>query len=134
MNLEFAFLADSAQIVNGKFYTLGGGIDRIKAPVFPCTYPVLSLAMLFLVHPTECEKDHILQVGFVDADGKKIRNEDQFLFNIPKDPKSPTRVQLFPFAITFTQVVFPKRGFYEIQMTMDARHLKTLSLELLSTS
>ncbi len=65
-------LADSAEVINGKLYMLGGGWDALTINSgFPKTYPV-SVAVAFCVPWNDTDQPHAFAVEVQDADGKEL--------------------------------------------------------------
>ena len=74
MQLNFAFLANSAEVADGRFLVLGGGIDGVTADTLPGILP--SLSMVASIHFSEDE------CGPLSA----FTNDD---FQPCRSPKSP---------------------------------------------
>src|SRR5450759_2647385 len=71
--IEFAFLADSADARPGeKFNVLGGGVMRLGAQAFPFRHPHLALVVALLVATTELEKEHDVRFALLAPDGSEI--------------------------------------------------------------
>jgi hypothetical protein len=71
--IEYAFLADAAQVQPGsKFHVLGGGISRLTGPTFPFVHPHLSLVVGLRVAVPERNREY--ELGFIVAspDGASI--------------------------------------------------------------
>jgi len=49
MEVDFALLADRAEITNGKLYMMGGAIYTLYAPKAPIKHQALTLSMRFFV-------------------------------------------------------------------------------------
>ena len=57
--IEFAFLADAADVKPGdKFSVLGGGITRIGGPGFPLRHPHLALVVSVTITAVEFDREH----------------------------------------------------------------------------
>lgn len=71
MRIDCALLCDAATVREGLLHVLGGGITRAGRTEFPS--PVgLTLALRILVHPTEMDRQHQLEVRLQGADGEQI--------------------------------------------------------------
>ena len=71
MRIDCALLCDAATVREGLLHILGAGITRAGRPAFPA--PVdLTLALRILVHPTELNRPHELEVRLQGADGEGI--------------------------------------------------------------
>lgn len=71
MRVDTALLCDAATVREGLLHILGGGITQIVRPEYPAELGV-TLALRIMVHPTEMEHPHQLQIVVQDADGHKI--------------------------------------------------------------
>ena len=129
MQLEYAFLADSAQVSSdGKMFVLGGGIDRIFSKQFPATHPYMSLVVKIQLHPAECEREHGLEVELWDPDGKSIGGKVAATFSAPRQPGGrPSYVQL---VMNVLNAEFRVPGDYAFQIVADGQLLKTLPIHL----
>ncbi len=65
-----AFLADSAEVVQGKIYALGAGWNTIFMPRFPAAHRRLAVAATVHVPFTDTNVKHHLQLTLVTEDGK----------------------------------------------------------------
>ncbi len=129
MQLEFAFLADSAQVSSdGKLFVLGGGIDRIFSQQFPTTHPYMSLVLKIQLHSAECDREHGLEVELWDPDGNPIGGKVAGNFSTPRPPGGqPSFVQL---VMNVLNTEFRVAGDYAFQVVVDGQLLKTLPLHL----
>src|SRR5882672_4667233 len=90
MRVDFAFLADSAEAVNGKMYVMGGCIDTLWTKETPFVYrrPV-AFVLRLLLDIAEIGRKHKLEIQIMDEDGKIIANVGAD-FEIPaKNPNLP---------------------------------------------
>lgn len=129
MQVEFALLADAvATPPDGKLYVLGGGIDTIGVQRFPATHPFLALVVKLQLHPTECDRQHHLEIELWDPDGKRIGPKIAGDFSAQRNRSNPTRsvfVQLV-FNIAGLQLTGP--GEHEFHILVDGQHRKTIPL------
>ncbi len=51
MDLDFAFLADAADVASSKLYVMGGAFDTIYVPGFPATHALLAVVLRLLLGP-----------------------------------------------------------------------------------
>ena len=127
--LDFAFLADAAEAqVGRKFYVLGGGIDSIGAHAFPVVHPHISLVLRLLVHPTEVDRDHSLEIRLIDEDGGELARVDGS-FNA-RGPAQPGREIALPFVMNMVNTRFEHAGDYSLEILIDHQHAKSLPLRL----
>jgi len=68
-----AFLADSAEAVQGKIYALGIGWNSIYAAAFPTQHPRLSIGLTIRVPYTATNQMHRLTVRLETSDGERVR-------------------------------------------------------------
>lgn len=65
-----AFLADTAEVVNGKIYALGAGWNTIFVRQFPAQHRRLAIAATVHVPFNETNASHNLEVTLVTEDGE----------------------------------------------------------------
>jgi hypothetical protein len=70
MKVDCALLCDAVTVREGLLHILGGGVTRVRRPHYPHSIDV-ELALRLLVHPTETDAEHRLQVRLLDADGRE---------------------------------------------------------------
>ncbi len=127
--LDFAFLADAAEAQPGqKFYVLGGGVDSIGAPRFPVAHPHMTLVLRILLHPTEVDRDHRLEVSLIDQDGRELVRADGTVN--AKGRTQPGREIGLPIAMNLNNVRFENPGDYSVEILLDDNHVKSLPLRL----
>ncbi|MGA2512817.1 MAG: hypothetical protein ABSG37_04270 [Candidatus Limnocylindrales bacterium] len=72
-DIEYAFLADYAQVQPGsKFHILGGGISRLAGPSFPFVHPHLSIVVGLRLTSTERTREHDLGFVVTAPDGADV--------------------------------------------------------------
>ena len=131
MELDFAFLADSAEVTGGKLYVLGGAFDTIWANETPVTLPRITLAMRFLLTPAEASRPHTLEIMVLDEDGKKIVNlSSNFSVDRPA-ALMPGLKQAIPIALNFFNARFEKIGAYGIEILVNGTSLKSIPLRIM---
>jgi len=127
--LDFAFLADAAEAEPGrKFYVLGGGVDSIGAQSFPVVHPHLALLIRVLVHPTEAERPHTLEIRLNDSDGKELAKMEGNFSAVTGGP--PGRELPINISLGMSNIGFERAGDYSIELLMDNQHVKSLPLRL----
>ena len=76
-----AFLADTAEVVNGKIYALGAGWNTIFVRQFPAQHRRLAIAATVHVPFNETNLSHNLEVKLVTEDGETypigVRPDDE---------------------------------------------------------
>ena len=65
-----AFLADTAEVVNGKIYALGGGWNTIFVRTFPAQHRRLAVAATVHVPFTDTNMTHNFELKLVTEDGE----------------------------------------------------------------
>jgi hypothetical protein len=71
--IEYAFLADAAQVQPGqKFHVLGGGVTRIAGPTLPFVHPHLALVLGLRLGPPDRDKEHELSFEVIAPDGSQV--------------------------------------------------------------
>ena len=130
MDVEYALLADSAQVVQGKLYMLGGGIDQIGAYNFPAVHPFLTLAMAIKVYPAECGREHKLEIEVWDQDGTRIGPHLEAKFSTDRRKDDPMKHSLVQLVLNFAQPKFDRPGDYAFQILLNGEMRKTLPLTL----
>jgi hypothetical protein len=142
-----AFLADSAEAVNGKIYALGMGWNAIFQGTFPFTHPRMALAMTIHVPYTATNQTHRVQVHLEDEDGLRLSlgarpplpaeagpvpvDEFDFNFNVGRPPLLPPGdEQVVAVAVTADQLAFPHPGMYTWVIEVDGAELTRLSLRI----
>jgi hypothetical protein len=66
-----AFLADTAEVVNGKIYALGGGWNTIFVRSFPAMHRRLAIALTVHVPFTDTNATHNLELKLLTEDGEE---------------------------------------------------------------
>src|SRR6187431_1998131 len=119
MELDFAFLADAADVALGKLNVLGGAFDTINVPGFPATHPALAVVVRLLLSPNDLDRKHDLQILLLDADAKHLASAKGELM-VPKSPDSPAGwKQAVMIPLRFFNVPFTGAGHYSIEILVD---------------
>jgi hypothetical protein len=129
VKLSYAFLADYAQVENGKVYVFGGGVTILWRPEFPAPIGVTVVAS-FAYNNTEVETPRTFKLEINDADGHHVVDplEGQFVLP-PRAEKAPATVPLeAAFAITIAGniPVLPAPGAYVVELSADQNHVKSI--------
>jgi hypothetical protein len=129
MEVEYAFLADSAQTSSdGKLYVLGGGIDTIYAKKFPAVHPAVSFVLKLELHPTECDREHGLEVELSDPDGNPVGTKLSGKFEAKR--RRHGRHAFVQMVLNFQLARFEHPGDYAFHVLIDGQHKKSVSLYL----
>jgi hypothetical protein len=131
MEVDFSFLADTAEAVNGKLYLVGGAFDTIWAPQMPVVHPRMSFVMRLVLSPAELGREHNLEVNVMDEDGKRITSIGAILKIEKKNPTLPRGwKQTFLTVLNFVNLKFSKFGDYSFEVVVNGSSMKSVSLHL----
>jgi hypothetical protein len=121
MRIDCALLCDAVTIREGLLHILGGGITRLARPEFPAPLNV-ALAVRIMVHPTECDRDHTLQVRLVDADGHEVGRLDAgFAIREPGDAR-PGEELAIAIPVSVHALPLPTAGAFSFELLIDQMH------------
>ena len=144
-----AFLADSAETIQGKIYALGIGWNAIYAEKFPCTHSRLAIGVLVNVPYTATNQNHKLTVHLQDEDGarqpiqviKTLEGEAQQSTEVSADiqlgrpPLLPAGdPQNLAFSLIFDHLVFQKPGMYSWIFEINGTELHRISMRIAQMS
>ncbi len=130
MEVDFAFLADRADIVNGKLYLLGGAFDTIHAPKVPVKHQAMTLVMRFLFSPPELDRQYRIEVRLIDSDGKKIlAMPGDFTIKRSKSAEEGYRTP-FLTSINLLNTPLERYGDYSFEIFINETCLKSIPLRL----
>lgn len=133
MQLQYAILADSAQILpDGKFVIMGGGVEYINAPSFPAMNPSLALVVRLSVNSQEVGHEHQFRLELLMPDGTTVL---PIQGNTAFTPKPPTTSGIvvplnYMFVVNFPGLVFPAAGKYAFRLVVDDRKVSEVPLYL----
>ena len=131
MELDFAFLADAADVPMGKLFVMGGAFDTIHVPGFPATHPTLAVVIRLLLSPNDLDRKHKLEVLLLDADAHHIASANGELV-VPKSPGSPAGwKQSVILPLRFLNLPFKAEGHYSFEILMDEKMVKAIPLRVL---
>lgn len=128
MELDYALLADAAQVSQGKTFILGGGVSILWRQQFPSPLNVVLVAQL-THHRSEANTTHEIRVQVVDADGNPVLPEIQGQLELGAPAENiPRNVPLVaPMVIPFPPLpVLQRPGEYAVEILLDGRHVKSL--------
>ncbi len=140
-----AFLADSAETIQGKIYALGIGWSAIYAERFPCTHPRLAIGIIINVPWTSTNQNHKLCVYLQDEDNSRQplqraitpEGEEKLLTEVSADIQlgrppllPPGDPQNLPFSLIFDQLTFQKPGMYSWIFEIDGTELNRISMRI----
>lgn len=131
--LAVALLADSA-IANpqdGKLYVLGGGISTIGVPVFPAMHPALSLAVGLEFTPSECNRQHDLEVRLLDPDGHDLTPTLKRQGTPQRNPIDPMTPAVWMTVFNYMQLQFAKPADNAFSIVLDGQEIDSLPLRVI---
>lgn len=131
MEVDFAFLADSAEAVEGKLYVMGGAFDTIWAKTLPTIHPRLSFVMRLVFSPAETGRVHQMEVSIMDGDGKRLQTVGGPLELKDRNPHLPAGVR--PSLLTvlnFVNLKFEKFGSYSFEIVFNNTSGKSVPLRI----
>jgi hypothetical protein len=119
-SVEFLFLADHAELLNGKLYVMGGGWDQLNTTNVSVPAKI-AIACGVQVPWGETDDDHTLSLAVEDSDGSPVAPVLEVGLKTGRAPQmvrgSAAHV---PFAIQ-AEIEFPGPGTYVVVATVDAR-------------
>lgn len=124
MRIDCALLCDAATVREGLLHILGGGVTRAGRPEWPAPLG-LTLALRILVHPTETDRQHVLDVRLQGEDGQPVAAiQVQFGMNTaPDGDLQPGEHASLPLPIPLgEQVALPEAGRYSFELLIDGIH------------
>lgn len=112
MDIEFALVADAAEVVAGKLYLLGGGWDTYHAPTLPA--PVrLAVALGVRVEWEETNRSIPVRIAVEDDDGAPFAHVDGAV-SVGRPPTLPPgSAQVAKLAVNFS-LSLPQYGGYRV--------------------
>jgi len=130
MEVDFAFLADGAEAVNGKVYVVGGAFDTIWAKETPVTYSKLSFVLRFIFDAAEVERKHKLEIILMHEDGENVAKVGGAL-HIKRDSQLYKGWRhSFLTVMNFVNLVFPKFGDYSFHIVFNNNTVKAIPVRV----
>jgi hypothetical protein len=124
--IEYAFLADAAEIQPGqKFSVLGGGISRLNGQSIPFVHQHLSLVVGLRLTSVERNREH--EMGFVVTapDGSEVANATGRV--VAHGPADPSDIVL-NIAVDLWNLNLKVPGEHAVRITIDGSERKRLPL------
>ena len=140
-----AFLADSAELVQGKIYALGIGWNLIWTRQFPVVHPRVALGITVHVPYTATNQMHRVEIRLEDEDGNARQigmapgpdgapqptTKLEAQFNIGRPPLLPPGdEQIAPLAVQFDQLQFDHAGAYSWVISVDGTEARRLPMRV----
>jgi uncharacterized protein DUF6941 len=141
-----AFLADSAEAVQGKIYALGIGWNTIYARAFPVIHPRVAVGMTIHVPYTATNQMHSISLHLqtqdqvrvplgerpgADGEGSGVVQELSGQFNVGRPPLLPPGdEQVVALAMTINGLQFPKPDLYSWVISIDGAEVRRLPMRV----
>ena len=141
-----AFLADTAEAVQGKVYALGIGWDTVYVQSLPAIHPRASIGLTIRVPYTATNQMHTVKLHLEDEDGERIAlGEEQAdpeaepkqvfeiggQFNVGRPPLLPPGDdQVVCLALTINNLRFEKPALFRWVLSVDGTPLKRLPMRV----
>jgi hypothetical protein len=137
-----AFLADSAESVQGKLYAMGIGWNAIVAGGFPFSQSRIALGIMVQVPYNETNEQHGLSVHLEDEDGRRKQlgiggpdgapiAELRSSFTVGRPAGLPAGdAQMVSFAMNFDQLPFDAPAMYNWVISIDDVAVKRLPMRV----
>ena len=125
-DIEYAFLADAAEVQPGsKFHVLGGGVTRLTGPAFPFVHPHLSLVVGLRLSSAERNREHDLGFVVTAPDGAQVANASgRVISHGPEDGNDG----VLTIAIDLWNMTLKAAGEHLVRITVDGSERKRLPL------
>jgi hypothetical protein len=124
--IEYAFLADAAEVQPGqKFSVLGGGVTRVAGPAIPLQHPHLALVVGIRLTTVERNREHDLEFTLLAPDGSRVTTSSGRI--VAHGPPDPGDVVL-TIAVDMWNLVLPVQGEYSMRILIGGTERKRLPL------
>jgi len=126
-SIDFLLLADRAEAINGKLYTMGAAWDRLRVADFKAAN-MISIAVGILVPWGACNRQHNLTVELRDSDRNPLELRMEGQFNTGRPPNLlPATTQKVVLAFPMIPVIVPREGIYYFTASINGVEYKTTS-------
>jgi hypothetical protein len=114
------FAADHATSPDGKVYINGGFLSLLRFPAFPALLPTLGIVAVLELPFQDTMQDRLIRIGLRGPENQELslRVEAQFRAAPSLDARFGDP-GLVPFAVTVSNVEFPKPGNYALVLWLD---------------
>jgi hypothetical protein len=126
VEVDFALLADAANVSReGKLNVLGV-FDRIHGAKFPLTWPRMVLVTRFIASPAEVGQEKSIEIITLDADGKQLgRATGKMKIHSHQGGRHLKMNHVLPMGMTF-----PGPGQYSIEVLINGEPKATVPLDV----
>ncbi len=130
MKLEFAFLADAANMLeHGTFDVIAGGFDVVTGSEFPATKHTIVLITRLRFDPEECGRHYELSGEIVDHEGKSIFSTLRGTFAPPRHPRHSECPNWMSMCLECQGVTFPAPGDYCFRLSVGDKVVGDVTIE-----
>lgn len=129
MDCKLAFVADAANVSNGKLNVLGI-FDQLTPREYPYLHPQMYLVVSFQATPPEYGRKKNFEISMLDPDGRLLTTL-KASGNVPK-PEAGKRAN-FQIVLQMVNTPFPKPGPYEIVVLVGGDHKAAIPLEAVAS-
>ncbi len=124
--IEYAFLADAAEVQPGqKFHVLGGGITRLSGPTLPFQHPHLSLVVGLRLTAVERNREHDLEFLITAPDGSAVATSSGRV--VAHGPREPNDV-VITLSVDLWNLTLTTVGDYAVRIMVGGSERKRLIL------
>ena len=125
-DLEYAFLADAAEVQPGsKFHVLGGGITRLAGPAFPFVHPHLAVVVGLRLTSVERNREHELGFIVTAPDGAEVASATG---RVVSHGSGDANDVVLTIAIDLWNLTLKAAGEHAVRITIDGSERKRLPL------
>jgi hypothetical protein len=129
--IEYAFLADAAEVQPGqKFHVLGGGVTRIAGPTMPFQHPHLALVVGIRMAPAEKNREHDMEFVLLAPDGTTVTASTGRI--VARGPADPDDVVL-TIAVDMWNLTLRAPGQYSVRIMIGGTERKRLPLTVMQS-
>ena len=129
--IEYAFLADAAQVQPGqKFSVLGGGVSRISGPVLPFIHPHIALVVGLRMGMAERNREYDLAFEIVAPDGSPVSTASG---KVVAGGSPQTDEFTLTIAVDLWNLELRMPGEHTVRISIDGRERKRLDLTIAQT-
>jgi hypothetical protein len=123
-------LANHAEIREGVAYVMSAGIDTVNATQLPATFNG-ALLLRMLLHRSEIDRPHMIDVRFTDEDGRRIAQVEGRIEPQKQIPDFPMGWE-YPvmMAVNIAGMPLPRAGQYSVEILGDSNYLASLHLRV----
>jgi hypothetical protein len=125
-DIEYAFLADAADVQPGsKFHVLGGGVSRLTGPTFPFVHPHMSLVVGLRLTAVERNREYDLGFFITAPDGSEVASANGKVVARGTGDAGDTIITL---AVDLWNMTLKVPGEHSVRITVDGSERKRLML------